>query len=1264
MSLKSQIQECLLKDRYRFQRRLQRNLKVDELEKLKQEIAKSHALVCARKDKLPKINYNTILPVAQNVEKIKSAIMNNQVVIIAGDTGSGKTSQIPMICLEAGRGIFGQIAHTQPRRIAARSVAARIADELKTPLGVAVGYKIRFKDNSSPNSYVKVMTDGILLSELSADPWLNNYDTIIIDEAHERSLNIDFLLGIIKGKLLRRSDLKVIITSATIDPVSFSNYFNDAPIIEVAGRTYPVDIKYQYQEELDFDDRIVNAIKTLPDRGDVLVFLSGEGEINQVKNILHKQNLGNTDVLPLYSRLSWQQQQLIFKRSSKRKIILSTNIAETSITVPGIKYVIDCGQARISRYSYKSRIQRLPIERISKSSAKQRAGRCGRTEPGVCIRLYTEEDYDLRDEFSEPEITRTNLATIILTMLGLHLGEIEDFPFIKSPQIKVIKDGVRLLQQIQAIDDKKKITKIGKTILNFPLDPQLGVMLYSANSLNILHSVIIVVANLSIADVRDRPNEHRDLADVAHKQFATQTSDFSSILLIWKFLIENKSQLSVNKFKKLCHENFISYQRSIEWLDVYNQLIDACKSCNWKMDSENENDELMHISILTGLCTNIGNLSPDRDYIGANGKRFHIFPGSNLKKKQPKWIIANEIIETSNTYARTVAKIEPEWIIRVAEHLLKYSYSYPIWEETSCRVIAKEQASIFGLILYKDKKVNYESIEPSVCKKIMILHMIIRDEGADSWRFLIHNRKLIQEIKDLENRQRCTDLLVDEEQLVELYSEHIPENVTNKKSFSKWLDFAEENTLLFIINNFYKYPPEREKIKVEYPDHINVSGKEYSLEYTFAPNGAQDGVLVKIPANDLLDFNKDAFDWLVPGFLQEKILQLLKSLPKQYRLQVSPIPTLANSLYQRCSSEKIKHKNLLIYLGQQINQIMGVNIPLSSWSLEHIPAYLKMHIAVIDDYGEIIKIETDFNKLCTKLKQDLESIPPSSSKKESILPILSVEYDSWDFGDLLQPVKVEVGKVTVDNYLKIIFSNGKIKLKNYLTSSDGIIEHNIGICKLMCNLDDKIPKYLHKQISQKQNFIFKAHNEQLPNQMILATYLHVMTDEQDIILSENEFELRFTQKHDEIIPIFNKLRLLTESSLNILNIIKGKLTKIITTRYPESIADLNAQMTLLLAPNFLLKSSFTAITRYPTYLKAIEHRLEKLSENYTNDKIHIKSIEKFMNELSVESSYRGGKVADFRWDLEELRISLFAQTLKTSKKISIKRLEKQLSEII
>jgi ATP-dependent helicase HrpA len=917
--LSRQLPQCLNQDRHGFKRQLDRlrseyqkgknpETQVAALQsRIEQSVAKRNRRLAS----MPVLNFPD-LPVTGRKDEIAELIRNNQVVIVCGETGSGKTTQLPKICLSVGLGSGGFIGHTQPRRIAARTVADRIAEELGEPLGKSVGFKVRFTDKTHDDSLVKLMTDGILLAETQNDPYLNQYDTIIIDEAHERSLNIDFLLGYLKWLLPKRPDLKLIITSATIDPERFSRHFFGAPIIEVSGRTYPVEIRHRPVEETEQDeegkktandetsDNLQQAILEAVDelvrevRGDILIFMSGEREIKETTESLKKHHPNQYEILPLYAKLSASEQEKVFKpKGGKIRIVLATNVAETSLTVPGIRGVIDTGHARISRYSHRSKIQRLPIERISQSSANQRAGRCGRVAEGICIRLYSPEDYQARPEFTEPEILRTNLSAVILQMTALNLGDIEDFPFIEPPEDKMIRDGKTVLQEVNALDKQGKLTEVGKQLVKFPTDPRLARMLIAAEKQHALHEVAIIVSALSIQDPREKPADKLAQAEAKQARFRHEDSDFLTLLNLWNDFEEQKKHLSNNKLRKYCSDHFLSYIRMREWVDIHAQIMQVIKGdLNLKINTVPASYAEIHCSLLPGLLSNIGFRHETYEYLGARGLKFFIFPGSGQHKARPKWIMAAEQVETSKVYARTVAKVEPEWIERCAEHLVKRNYYDPHWEKKAARCAVYERTLLFGLTLQAGRKIPYEHVDPKAAREIFIRSALVDHDYHSNAPFYLANQKLLEEVGYIQHKGRRVDLIEDEEWLYQFYDKKLPAEVVNGITFDQWRKKVERDNPLFLFLTREDLTREQDYTVNEwdYPDSKKIGNLTIALQYRFEPGHDEDGVTAIIPVHQLNQVSQPPFDWLVPGLLEEKCVALVKSLPKPIRKHFVPVP--------------------------------------------------------------------------------------------------------------------------------------------------------------------------------------------------------------------------------------------------------------------------------------------------------------------------------------------------------------------------------------
>ena len=972
-NVRQAINRCMIRDRYRLRgqlRRLKRNDQ-DGWDKLHKRIEQSTALAEQRQQGIPEVKYDQALPVVDRKADIKKAILENQVVVIAGETGSGKTTQLPKICLEAGRGVYGLIGHTQPRRLAARSVASRIAEELQVAVGEQVGYQVRFTDHSNEQSLVKLMTDGILLAESQHDRFLNRYDTLIIDEAHERSLNIDFLLGYIKLILPKRPDLKVIITSATIDVERFSKHFDNAPVIEVSGRTYPVETFYRPLEDLELEGReadlrlqqgILGAIEEIEDfertgkgarLGDVLVFLSGEREIRETHKFLRDAKLAHTEILPLYARLSAAEQNRIFQGHSGRRIILSTNVAETSLTVPGIRYVIDPGTARISRYSVRSKVQRLPVEPVSQASANQRKGRCGRVSDGICIRLYSEEDFLARPEFTDAEILRTNLASVILQMLRMGLGDISRFPFVDSPDGKAINDGFKLLQELGAVNKERRITAVGRQVSQLPVDPRLGRMLVEANKNQALHEALIVVSALATQDPRERPQEKQQAADQKHREFYHDDSDFMTYVNLWEAYEEQRQELSQNQLRKYCKKQFLSFMRMREWRDLHRQLALACKDLKFTVNEEAASYADLHKSLLSGLLSHLGNKDDEADYMGARNRRFYLFPASTLYKRKPKWVMSAELVETSRLFARTNARVEPQWIEPLAGDLVKRNYFEPHWEKKRAQVVAFEQVTLYGLIVVGRRRVNYGPVDPVVAREIFIREALVEGHYESRGAFQKHNLDLIGEVDELEAKSRRRDILVDPETLYAFYDERLPDYISNGATFEKWRKGAEHKQpkLLYLTKEYLMRHDAEQVTENRYPDRFKWEGLELPLSYHFAPGETDDGVTLTLPVQALCLLPKHRMEWLVPGMLYDKCVAMVRALPKPVRKNFVPVPGFVKGAMEALTA---CDEPLTEMLGRQLTRMSGVRIADDAWNVDNLDPHFFMNYRVLDDDGNLL----------------------------------------------------------------------------------------------------------------------------------------------------------------------------------------------------------------------------------------------------------------------------------------------------------------------
>jgi ATP-dependent RNA helicase HrpA len=1275
--LYSLLDQCMLTDRQGFYRRIQSLNKQpannEEQQKLAHKISQSIEKANHRAQSVPNITFPESLPISQKRELIADTIRNNQVTILCGETGSGKTTQLPKLCLELGLGIRGLIGHTQPRRLAARSVADRIAEELNSELGQAVGYKVRFTDKLSNKSYIKLMTDGILLAECHHDPYLNQYDTIIIDEAHERSLNIDFLLGYLKRLLPKRPDLKLIITSATIDPARFSNHFDQAPVIEVSGRTYPVEVRY-HSLHVDNDDEvqkdlqqgIIDAISELSkiDRSDILVFLSGEQDIRETTQTLQKLHLDNTDILPLLARLSATEQNKIFHTSSKRRIILATNVAETSLTVPGIKYVIDSGVARISRYSWRSKIQRLPIEKISQASANQRKGRCGRISEGICIRLYSEEDFNNRAEFTEPEIQRTNLASVILQMEHLNLGHIDDFPFVEPPDSRLINDGYKLLIELGALNNKHKATKTGRKLARLPIDPRLGRMLVESEQENALNEVLIIISALATQDPRERPMDKRQAADEAHKPFTDSQSDFLFYLNLWNTYHSQKENLSGNKLRKWCKQNFLSWMRIREWIDTHKQITFTLKDLKFKFNQQTANYDSIHKSLITGLLANIGLKDEGKEFTGARNKKFNIFPGSGLFKKPPKWIMAAEIIETSRVYARTNAKIETQWIEQKAKHLLKYSYNNPHWEKRSSRVTADEQSSLYGLVINPRKKVNYASIDPVETRSIFIRSALAQYDFDCNVDFFLHNKNLIEELLTLESKSRRQDILVDEDTLFHFYDAIIPKNVNDGFNFHKWVKACNNEELknLYLNKDSLMQHDASHITEFLFPDHLTMNDCQYPLEYNFDPGNHCDGITLITPQAGINNIDARLSEWLVPGMLREKIIQLIRSLPKSLRRNFVPAPNFADTCID---SLHTSNTPLCTAVSSHLKKITGVDIPYNAWRIELIDPHLFINFRVIDDNGNTIKETRDLSLLKdnhpTKDNKPLK-ITPDNDRKEKAGPEIFDDFPETE-EKLVQGVKIKI--------FPGLTASGKDVFLQFYNSFEQAQSHHIkGIRQLFINsLTDQI-QHLKKNLPDINkiclNYVDFGTCDSLKKELINSSIDDLFTNHK--ISSYQDFKSTLDNGKPLLFDsVINACSLLNEILVNYRAI--KKAFKNPPLDWLDTVTDIKNQLDYLLFPGFLLEVKPEWLEHYPRYLIAITKRLEKIRSNPAKDRESRLKISTLWNDyIERENKLKNQLIHSeqleyYRWMLEEYRVSLFSQELKTLFPISEKRLKKYWNEI-
>ncbi|WP_100751863.1 ATP-dependent RNA helicase HrpA [Vibrio salilacus] len=1281
-SLRKALNQCLLKDRFRLSKRISgasrikkeasRNAVFDEIAL---DIAKSMMAAEQRCAVVPTINYPDILPVSQKKDDIAKAIADNQVVIVAGETGSGKTTQLPKICVELGRGKYGLIGHTQPRRLAARSVASRIAEEMESTLGEFVGYKVRFNDQISENTQVKLMTDGILLAEIQHDRFLNQYDTIIIDEAHERSLNIDFILGYLKELLPRRPDLKVIITSATIDPERFSKHFENAPIIEVSGRTYPVDTRYRSLAGDDDSDRdqlegIFEAVDELCDEGlgDILIFMNGEREIRDTAEALTKRNLKSTEIVPLYARLSAGEQNKIFQPHAGRRIVLATNVAETSLTVPGIKYVIDPGTARISRYSYRTKVQRLPIEPISQASANQRKGRCGRVEEGICIRLYSEDDFNSRPEFTDPEILRTNLASVILQMTALGLGDIEAFPFVEAPDKRNVQDGVRLLEELGAINDKasdpnKRLTATGRQLAKLPIDPRLARMVLEAPKYGALKELMIIASALSIQDPRERPSDKQQSSDDKHRRFFHEESDFLTFVNIWDYLQKQQKALSGSQFRKQCKQDYLNYLRVREWQDVYFQVHQAMREMGFKLNDEAANYQNVHSAILVGLLSHIGVKDQEKnEYQGARNARFHIFPASGLFKKQPKWIMSAELVETSRLWGRIIAKIQPEWVEPLAKHLIKRSYSEPHWSKKNAAVMAHEKVMLYGVPIVPKRLINYGSIDPVVSRELFIRSALVEGEWETKHAFFKQNRKLLQEVEELEHKSRRRDILVDDDELFDFYDQRVGTAVVSGRHFDTWWKKAsQDNPELLNFEKEMLFKGDASHVTdLDYPNFWHQNGLKLKLSYQFEPGEDNDGVTVHLPLPILNQVEPAGFDWQIPGLRHELVVSLIKSLPKTIRKNFVPAPNYADAFLARVTPMEAP---LLDSLEKELRRMTGVEVLRDDWNLDQVPDHLKVTFRAVDHRNRKLKEHRDLHQLKESLKEKVQE----TLSKVADDDIEQQGLHTWSFGELPKVYQQKRGGYEVKAYPAIVDSKDSVEIKLYETEQEQVQAMKAGQRRLvLLNVPSPI-KYLHANLPNKSKLglYFNPYGKVLDliDDCIACGVDKLIEQKGGLVWQPQAFEQ--LKEHvraelgDTVVEIAQQVETILTTAFSINKKLKGKID--FTMAF--ALSDIKAQIEGLIFKGFATECGWKRLPDILRYMKAIERRMEKLPIDPNKDRLHMLKIESITNDYKelLNKIPQGvavpNNVKEIRWMIEELRVSYFAQQLGTPYPVSDKRIK-------
>ena len=1229
---------------------------------------------------MPPITYPAELPVSQRRDEIAQAIKENQVVIIAGETGSGKTTQIPKICLELGRGVTGQIGHTQPRRLAARTVAERIAEELGSPLGETVGYQVRFTDVSADDTLIKLMTDGILLTDLARDHQLKRYDTLIIDEAHERSLNIDFILGYLRKLLPERPDLKLIITSATIDPERFAAAFGGAPIVEVSGRTYPVEVRYrpiEGGEDGDQGQAILDAVDELSGEGpgDILVFLSGEREIRDTADLLAGR--GKLEVLPLYSRLSAAEQHRVFDRrqasARTRRVVLATNVAETSLTVPGIHYVIDPGTARISRYSHRTKVQRLPIEPISQASANQRKGRSGRTADGICIRLYSEADFESRPEYTDPEILRTNLASVILQMAAIGLGDVPKFPFIDPPDARNIADGLTLLTELNAFKDGR-ITGLGRKLARLPVDPRIGRMILEADRNGCVREVLIIAAALSIQDPRERPVDAQQAADDKHRRFADPDSDFTAYLNLWDYLADRQRELSSSAFRRLCRAEYLNYLRIREWQDLQGQLQRLAGDLGVTVSSSSAERTVVHLSLLAGLLSQIGmkveparpaasagapsGRRPRAEYLGARNARFAIFPGSSLVRKAPDWIVAAELVETSRLWARTVASIEPQWVEPLAGHLVKRSYSEPHWERKRGSAVALEKVTLYGVPIVTDRKVGYGRIDPAAARELFIRHALVEGDWQTSHRFFAENRRLLAEAAELEHRVRRRGLVVGEDELLAFYDARIPADVVSAQHFDTWWKQArrgDPGLLTFQPDDLLS--EDAAQVSTDsYPDIWTSQSAALAtlpLSYAFEPGTDIDGVTVDIPLSRLNQVNPAEFSWQVPGLRTELVTEMIRSLPKSLRRDLVPAPDVAREVTDRLGAPS---GDLRDAVARELRSLRGVTVPRDAWDLSKLPPHLRITVRVTN--GERVLAEgKDVAELQRELRPRLRAV-----LSRAAAGLTRSGLTAWDFDAL--PTVFREG--TVVAYPALADAGTTVDVRLFETEAAARSAMWAGTRRLILLGAPSPVKSIAGRLSTPAKLAL-SHN---PHGSVAAMFADCVNCAADYLMAEaggpawdREGFARLSAAvraglHEVTADVVTRV----ESALRLAHSASARLDDTRADAVQPAVADMRAQLARLIYPGFVTATGYRQLPQLTRYLRGIEWRLDKLPENPARDTANMAVAQR------VEQAYQQAvadlpparrndpDVTEVRWMLEELRVSLFAQTLGTAAPVSENRI--------
>jgi ATP-dependent helicase HrpA len=1300
-ALQTQLGEISLRDAHRLGRRLEgaRRIRKPEarqavLDEIAAEAGKAAERTARRAARLPEVTYPENLPVSQKKDEIAEAIRDHQVVIVAGETGSGKTTQIPKICMELGRGVRGMIGHTQPRRIAARTVAERIAEELRTEIGQTVGWKVRFTDQVDPDAtFVKLMTDGILLAEIQTDRELRAYDTIIIDEAHERSLNIDFLLGYLAQLLPKRPDLKVVITSATIDPERFSRHFGDAPIVEVSGRTYPVEVRYRplLEEDSEDSDRdqitaICEAVDELQAEGpgDILVFLSGEREIRDTADALIKKKLRFTEVLPLYARLSHAEQHRVFQQHTGRRIVLATNVAETSLTVPGIKYVIDPGTARISRYSHRTKVQRLPIERVSQASANQRKGRCGRTSDGICIRLYSEDDFLSRPEFTDAEILRTNLASVILQMTAAGLGEIEKFPFIDPPDHRNIRDGVQLLQELGALDPaekdpKKRLTPMGRKLSQLPVDPRLARMVVEADKNGCVREVMVIAAALSIQDPRERPSDKQTQADQQHARFKDETSDFLAFLNMWRYVREQQKERGSSSFRRMCKQEYLNFLRIREWQDIYSQLRTVAKTMGIHLNEEDAPEQSVHVSLLAGLLSHIGLKDTDKnEYLGARSAKFAVFPGSALFKKQPRFLMSAELVETSRLWARVNAKVEPEWVEPLAQHLIKRTYSEPHWEKDQAAVMAYEKVTLYGVPIVAQRKINYGRIDPEVSRELFIRNALVEGDWRTHHKFYADNRKLLTEVEELEHRARRRDILVDDETLFDFYDKRIPEHVVSGAHFDSWWKHKkhEEPELLDFEREMLLTEKAAGVTKDDYPDSWRQGPLKFRVTYQFEPGADADGVTVHVPLQVLNQVTGEGFDWQIPGLREEVVTELIRSLPKPVRRHYVPAPNFAGRFLDTAVPLQ---EPLTVTLARELQRMVGVPVKAEDFDLGRLAEHLKITFRIVDERRRKIAEDKDLEALRLRLKpkarQALSKAAAATAERAGGESLERTGLTDWTIGTLSKVFETRRAGQPVKAYPALVDAGDSVSVRLFDTEAEQAEAMWRGTRRLiMLNIPVNPAKFASDRLGNQQKLALSRN----PHGSVQALFDDCATAAADRLIAdhggpawdEQSFRRLFDAVRADLVEATVHTVGQVQQILAAWQACERRLKSTNSLALVANVQDVRTQLAALVPPGFVTLTGLKRLPDLMRYLVAADRRLQQMPTGAQRDTTRMEKVHEMQDEYAwlLEQLPKGrpvpAAVTDVRWMIEELRVSYFAHALGTAYPVSDKRIVKAIDAIV